>query len=213
MSWLVDAVQPTERARVEEALASSSRLSLARGLSFGPDRFETVSLVCVEDGIVFASVATREAGRQIIVSLAGPTSILMAPTAHERLEALTDAHLTLIPTSTQQRLSEVPSAATIMIAALAEEIRDSRQSLARIGNRYHTNRVWSKLIQLARDHGKVETDGLLVDLPLTHELLADMIGSTRETVTRSLARLAEEGLIRRVRGRYLVVASPKAVVP
>jgi CRP-like cAMP-binding protein len=211
VSWLVDAVQPTERASVEAALASSSRLALARGSSLGADRFETVSLVSIEDGFVFVSVANREAGRQMIVSLAGPRSILFAPTAHERLEALTDARLTLISRSTQKRLAEATSAATIMIAALADDVRNSHQSLAQFGNRHHADRIRGKLIQLARTHGKVQADGVLVDLPLTHELLADMVGSTRETVTRSLARLGQEGLIRQVRGRYLVVASQKGM--
>jgi CRP-like cAMP-binding protein len=52
-----------------------------------------------------------------------------------------------------------------------------------------------------------------LDLPLTHELLADMVGSTRETVTRSLAQLADEGLITHARGRYLLAGSPKTPVP
>jgi CRP-like cAMP-binding protein len=208
VSWLVAAVPPDERARVEEALAFSSRLSLPRGSSLGFDRFETVSLVSVEEGIVFVSVANRDSGRQIIVGLAGPRSILVAPAAHERLEALTDARLTLIPTNTQKQLSEMTSAATIMTAALADEVRNSRQSLALFGNRHHTNRVRGKLIQLAPSHGAVQGDGLLIDLPLTHELLADMVGSTRETVTRSLARLAQEGGIRQVRGRYVIRAFP-----
>jgi len=71
--------------------------------------------------------------------------------------------------------------------------------------------VWLKLIQLACSYGKVGTDGLLLDLPLTHELLADMVGSTRETVTRALAQLAHEGIIRHERGRYRIAVPPEAI--
>jgi CRP-like cAMP-binding protein len=65
-----------------------------------------------------------------------------------------------------------------------------------------------KLAQLARSYGRVGTDGLVLDLPLTHELLAEMVGSTRETVTRALARLAHEGMIRHERGRYRLAVRP-----
>ena len=86
-----------------------------------------------------------------------------------------------------------------------------RRSRVRVPSLLSFNRVWLKLIQLACSYGKVGTDGLLLDLPLTHELLADMVGSTRETVTRALAQLAHEGIIRHERGRYRIAVPPEAI--
>jgi CRP-like cAMP-binding protein len=209
MSWLVDVVPAIERARVEANLASCSLLSLPRGSSLGADRFETVPLVSIEDGIVFVSVANGSA-RRIVVGLAGPGSIVVAPAARERLEALTDARLMLIAANTRARLLECTALATIIVEAVGGGVRDCRDDLAQFGCRPHTERLRLKIIQLARTYGKVGTDGLVLDLPLTHELLADMVGSTRETVTRSLTQLALEGVVRHERGRYLVAAPPRA---
>jgi CRP-like cAMP-binding protein len=44
--------------------------------------------------------------------------------------------------------------------------------------------VRGKLLQLARNYGRVALDGMRIDFPLSHTLLADMVGSSRETVTR-----------------------------
>jgi CRP/FNR family transcriptional regulator, cyclic AMP receptor protein len=63
-------------------------------------------------------------------------------------------------------------------------------------------RVRERLAQLARAHGRVSGTGIVLDLPLTHELLAWMVGSARETVTVALARLADEGFVAREGRRY-----------
>jgi CRP-like cAMP-binding protein len=210
VSWLADVVPPTETARVESALAFCSPLSLPRGSSLRADRFDGVPLISVEDGIVVVWAADPGSPRRIVVSMAGPRSILVAPAAHERLEALADCRLTLIGTSTHRRLLEITAAAEVVVEAVGGGLRDCRESLAHFGAPHHTDRLRQKLVQLARRYGKVGTDGLVLDLPLTHELLADMVGSTRETVTRSLARLAEEGFVRHERGRYLVAVAPDA---
>jgi Crp-like helix-turn-helix domain len=36
----------------------------------------------------------------------------------------------------------------------------------------------------SRNYGRVALDGMRIDFPLSHTLLADMVGSSRETVTR-----------------------------
>jgi CRP/FNR family transcriptional regulator len=61
---------------------------------------------------------------------------------------------------------------------------------------------------LARVYGQVSAGGVSLDLPLTHELLADMVGSTRETVTRALSQFDREGLVRHERGRFQLAALP-----
>jgi CRP-like cAMP-binding protein len=206
VSWLVDVVPPTETMRVAAAMESSSLLSLPRGSSLAPDRFDAVPLLSIEDGVVFVSAVNRDSARRIVVDLAGPASILVAPVAHERIEALADSRLTLISASSYRRLLENTAAAAVIIEAVGGGLRDCRESLAQFASGRHTDRVREKVIQLARTYGKVGTEGMLLDLPLTHELLADMVGSTRETVTRSLAQLAQEGLIKHERGRYLIAA-------
>jgi CRP-like cAMP-binding protein len=192
-------------------MASCSALSVLAGSSLGAHRFETVSILLVEEGLVLVSASNRGSPRRIVVSLAGPGSVLLPPGVHERLEALADARVTLVPTGSDGRLLQIPAAAIAIVNDIKGGLRDSRKSLAHFGSHRHTDRVRLKLIQLARNYGKVGTEGLVLDLPLTHELVADMVGSTRETVTRALAQLAHDGIILHERGRYKIAVQPEAV--
>ena len=45
--------------------------------------------------------------------------------------------------------------------------------------------------------GRVRLDGVLVPLPVTHDVLAQLIGVQRPTVTSAIRRLSDAGLIRR----------------
>jgi CRP/FNR family transcriptional regulator, nitrogen oxide reductase regulator len=167
-------------------------------------------MLLVEEGLVLVWAASRRSARRVVVSLAGPGSVLLAPSAHERLEAMSDARATVISSTLHRRLLANSSAALAIVDALAGGLRDCRESLGQFGSRCHADRVYVKLVQLARSYGKVGTDGLVLDLPLTHEMLADMVGSTRETVTRALTQLANEGSVRHEGGRYRLAASPGA---
>lgn len=50
---------------------------------------------------------------------------------------------------------------------------------------------------LAKRFGRLAETGNLIDLRLTHQDLAELIGITRVTVTRTLGQLEEQGLIER----------------
>jgi hypothetical protein len=51
--------------------------------------------------------------------------------------------------------------------------------------------------QLAERWGHMDRDGIAVSSPLTHELLAKLVGAARPSVTTALGRLAERGLLLR----------------
>jgi CRP-like cAMP-binding protein len=64
---------------------------------------------------------------------------------------------------------------------------------------------------LADRWGRVTTDGVVVDVPLTHELLAGLVGARRPAVTTTLGELQRSGdLARREDGRWVVHGKPPA---
>jgi hypothetical protein len=68
------------------------------------------------------------------------------------------------------------------------------------------------LWHLADRWGRVTPAGVLLPLPLTHRLLARLIGSRRPSVTSALRRLDEEGLVKRTDdGGWLLHGSPDEV--
>ena len=205
MSWLVDAVPRHERERVDSVLAPCTSVSLPAGARLERNRVEAHSLLLIEDGIAVVS-APSAAQRPMVVAFAASGSILLAPAPQERLEALSDLRVTLVAAGAKLQLLEIPGAAAVILDGVAEGLRDCQESLSNFASLRHADRVRHKLLQLARVYGKVGSNGVSLDLPLTHELLADMVGSTRETVTRTLSQLGREGLVRHERGRFQLAA-------
>ena len=60
------------------------------------------------------------------------------------------------------------------------------------------------LLYMGEKYGEDTPAGVLIKLRLTHEDLANLIGTTRETVTTQLNRFERMGLLKR-RGRQLTV--------
>lgn len=56
-------------------------------------------------------------------------------------------------------------------------------------------RIIAELISLAERFGKADNDKVLIEAPITHQDIADSINMTRETASRALELLFEEGLM------------------
>jgi CRP/FNR family transcriptional regulator, cyclic AMP receptor protein len=66
----------------------------------------------------------------------------------------------------------------------------------------HLPRIEDRLLALFADlgerFGRVTSDGVVIDLPLSHEIIGGLAGSRRPTVTLALKRLAASGLLERL---------------
>ena len=61
------------------------------------------------------------------------------------------------------------------------------------------------LLSLRERHGVHEGSNIRIDLPLSQQDLADMIGSSRQRVNHELRKLADQGLIREERCRITIL--------
>lgn len=66
-------------------------------------------------------------------------------------------------------------------------------------------RVAAKLVQLGDTKGHPTSDGISIDLTLSQQTLAAMVGATRENVNRALRRFSDLGYIRLDRGSITVL--------
>jgi hypothetical protein len=66
-------------------------------------------------------------------------------------------------------------------------------------------RILALLCGLAEERGRVAVDGVVVDLPVTHAVLGQLVGAQRPTVSLALKALADENLLRR-RGMKWVIS-------
>jgi CRP-like cAMP-binding protein len=122
--------------------------------------------------------------------------------------AMTPVLVAFLPAPAALHLfSHSPSVANQMLRHLAEKIqRDSEfRSLLSINNT--TRRIYTFLVQMK----KTEPGGtdVVENLP-THQDIANMINTSRETVTRALLTLVQQGIIQKETHRIIIV-KPQAL--
>ncbi len=72
-------------------------------------------------------------------------------------------------------------------------------------------RIRGTLLQLSRRHGVPDTRGIIIDLKITHQELAGMVGTSRETVSRALSQLQRDGILQ-IDGRRIIILNPRALL-
>ena len=205
-------VWPWARQELGRLLAVCPRLGVREGAVHGASDFPETAFVIVEKGVVVIASQAQER-RRIVFGFCLQGSLFPPPSQDEQLVALRDSVLVCVSPDVQRLLLRLPAAAEAIVDALVDAVRERQQSLAQFGNGVHTERLRGKLLQLARAHGSVVAGGVRVELPLTHELLAQTLGSARETVTCSLRTLEQEGFVVRDGSRYRLEISPMILDP
>jgi CRP/FNR family transcriptional regulator len=200
---LCSRLQPIEQHFVSRVLAACTRIRIDAGQSRGAADFDGSRLLVVEFGAV-AKVSATGTGRRMLLTVAGQGDLLSAPWDGQRLLAIDSATVIPVTKAAQHHLLGCQPVAEAIVGALLERLREREESLAQFGNVAHVERVRRKLLQLARLHGTRVDGGVLVELPLTQALLAEMVGSARETVSGAVGTLEREGFLTRDSGRYTV---------
>ena len=98
---------------------------------------------------------------------------------------------------------------TVVSAVVERTVRRSRRlalQLAITDVRRVEDRLMLFLWHLADRWGRVGPDGVAVPLPVTHDVLAQLVCAQRPTVTTALRRLTDEGRIRRRRDKTWLLA-------
>jgi len=106
-------------------------------------------------------------------------------------------------------LSTRPLLAMKFLKELSDRLKDRDELLEKLALSDLRGKVLFLLYKLSEQFG-IEDEGYLkIDMPLTHQELANMIGATREAVSVTLQELAREGLI--VTGRKSIKVQPVRV--
>ena len=65
-------------------------------------------------------------------------------------------------------------------------------------------RIAAKLWKLSKDYPTPHPEGVAIDLKITTTFLAELIGASRESVSRNLKPLLESGLVLQERGTFII---------
>lgn len=111
-------------------------------------------------------------------------------------EVMSDARLLIIPWNEMERMIiERPSLAIKIIEALSKKTRLLTSQVRELVFQDAAGRLASLLSRLADDFGREIEQGTVIDLVLTHQEIANLIGSSRVTVTKLINRFIDEGMI------------------
>ncbi len=92
----------------------------------------------------------------------------------------------------------------LMLQGLSSRILQTEMMIETLAHRDMGSRLVSFLLILCRDFGTPSEQGVQIDLKLSHQAIAEAIGSTRVTVTRLLGELRDEEMISITKKRITV---------
>jgi CRP/FNR family transcriptional regulator, cyclic AMP receptor protein len=139
----------------------------------------------------------REAGLYFIEpnDFFGELSVIDRLPAPEFIISLTTSHFIMIPASyLRQIINENPEIAALFNARLAQRLRESMQQRTLLTIPSPLQRICAQLVQMTI---KIPPGEQVIIYAPTHQELAIMINSTRETVTRVFQKLQKKGIILR----------------
>ena len=111
-------------------------------------------------------------------------------------EVMDDARLLIIPWNEMEKMIiDRPSLAIKIIEALAKKTRLLTSQVRELVFQDAAGRLASLISRLADDFGREIEEGTVIDLVLTHQEIANLIGSSRVTVTKLINRFIDEGMI------------------
>ena len=160
------------------------------------------ALYVVKAGLVKLASHSGQ-GSETILHLLPPGAIFGEILLSEERRAFTalaetDAVVSVLPKQALVHLlTTVPAFSMNFIRFLSRRLAMVEMEFAGFGHTWSYHRLAKVLLKLGAEHGVKTPKGVLLTLHLTHEELANLIGTTRETVTTQLGRFRRMGLIRR----------------
>ncbi|HEX2729483.1 MAG TPA: Crp/Fnr family transcriptional regulator [Rubrobacteraceae bacterium] len=111
-------------------------------------------------------------------------------------EAVTDARVASIQKASIERaMKSRPDFALRLFSSLSERLRQSDEVIESLLHREVSTRLATLLMNLSERFGEESGDGVMLDVRLTHQDLANMIASTREAVSKVMSEFQRDSII------------------
>lgn len=196
---ILEKLTAQERARVLRRAAPQKFLVDAPVFSQG----ERQTRVFIIDSGLIRTFYVSPSGHEITLAYWKPGNIVGTPhvlgTGINMWSGVTteESHLLAFRSSDLQILMrEIPSLAIAFVEALEFKGKCLSALVQMLGTRAVSDRLALLLSNLSETHGVREKDGISIGSPFTHEVLAQMVGASRQWVTVTLDEFQRQGLIR-----------------
>mgnify|MGYP001772944763 CR=1 FL=1 len=168
------------------------------------------ALFIIIDGKVKVS-RLDETGKEVILSILGPgevfgeMSLLDGMKRSATVSSLTDTEVFIIYRDDfLNLLNQHPQIAISLLKELTQRLRKADMQIKSLSLKDAEGRIGCVLIMLADDLGKMYKGQVIVEGLPTQQDLANMAGTSRETVSRILSKFEKRGLIK-VEGKKLII--------
>lgn len=145
---------------------------------------------------------TSNDGREVILNILaeadifGEMSLLDGLTRSATVTAIEDSELFIIQRNQfLEFLKEHPEISIALMQELSKRLRTADMQIKSLSLKDAEGKVATVIVQLANDHGRIRQGAVEIEkLPLQQDL-ANMAGTSRETISRTLHSFAKKGLI------------------
>ncbi len=203
----------------EPELERFSRVAVARSFPAGTRVFHegdrSDACYIVRDGS-FRVTREHSDGRAITLAtlgsgdIFGELAMLDGEVRSASVEALSDGELLALPAGeVRALLARHPEITVKLIAALVRRLRTANERISRQSFQTVPSRVAGVLSQLVADESPRQGEGAQVTIRMNQADLAQLAGTSRESVSRFLADLERAGVVQPGRGRVTVLAPEK----
>jgi len=198
-------------------LAVAKLTTLARNEAVYRDGDAADRLFIVDDGRV-KIVRTHASGSETIVGIRTPGDVFGELGAIEPARVRTTSAIAIEPSRVhavaasvvRDMLAADSGFARGYAAGTARRLTEAERELTELAGKSVPGRLVDALGRLASMYGEDNGDGTLrIGINLTHRDLADLIGTSRETLTKELGVLADVGLLR-VTHKSVTLVQPQA---
>jgi len=104
----------------------------------------------------------------------------------------------------KQLIANHPEISLKIIAALSQRLRNYNQQIKNLTFKQVKGRLLDTLQRLADKHGVKREEGILIKNKITHQELANLVGTTRATITKLLGELVDKDRLL-IKDRYLIL--------
>ncbi|GAB6139100.1 Crp/Fnr family transcriptional regulator [Halanaerobaculum tunisiense] len=104
----------------------------------------------------------------------------------------------------EKLMKDYPEITIKILRVMSKRLRRAQKRVRNLGLKNTKSRTAGILVYLAKEHGADKYNKLQINLSLTQQDLASLIGSSRETVSRILSEFKAEDLVAVARQRIII---------
>lgn len=202
----------THSIEIKELLQFADRtFKITKGTYLFQEGMEAEELYLVLGGKVQISKITKD-GRELALRICGKNDLcgeltLFTEAPKYLLSALIleDATISAIRKDViEKEIFQNPALAFEFMKWMSDHFRKTQTKFRDLVLNGKKGALFSTLIRMTNSYGEQRETGILIDLPLTNQELANFCGTSRESTNRILNELKREGIISIKNGKILI---------